>query len=334
MNKTAALTAGWGDGTQLEACGSMTRLTLEIIARAFFNLEVGDRADQLGAAVQTLSYSITREASSPFWAPRWWPTPKNRAKWQAIDTLHAFIAETIRQRRAEGEGNTQDRGDLLSMLLLATDEEGDGTRMSDQQAADEAITMFNAGHDTTASALSWIWYCLARDEAIQTRLAEEAAAVLPGRPAKFEDFGRLAYTQQVVKETLRLYPPTWSLFARVAEEPVELGGYTIPAGMWVYVFPGAVHGDARWYPEPERFDPERFTPQAEEDRHPQAWIPFGAGPHICIGKTMALMEMTLIAAQIARDYKVSLAPGQGPAVPDPQVSTRPKGGLQLAFERR
>lgn len=330
VQRTMALTAGWGKRIEIEVCRAMTRLTLEIIARSFFDLEIGAEADRLGEAVQVLSNSITREASSPFWAPRWWPAPRNRAKWRAIATLHDFIEKAIRRRRCED----RDHGDLLSMLLMAVDEEGDGEQMSDQQARDEAITMFNAGHDTTAAALAWIWYCLARDPSVQQQAAGEARQTLASRTAGYHDLPQLGYSQQVVKETLRLYPPTWSLFARMPVVAVELGGFTVPPGGWIYCFPWAVQHDPRWYPDPLRFDPNRFTSEAEEARHPQAWIPFGAGPHICVGKAMALMEMTLVTATVLRDYQVSLAPGQGEAVPDPLVSTRPRSGLRVVFNRR
>jgi cytochrome P450 len=239
-----------------------------------------------------------------------------------------LIREIIRERRASGK----DHGDLLSMLLLAVDEEGDGTGMSDEQARDEAVTMFNAGHDSTAAALAWIWYLVARHPEVEERLVEETRRVLGSRTATANDLPNLAYTEWVVRESLRLYPPVWALFARVPQADVELGGYTIPAGSWVYIFPWVTQRDARFFENPERFDPERFAPGRVETIPQYAWIPFGGGPHVCIGQTLATSEIVLIVATVLQDFRLSFAPDQPrEVVPEPLLAIRPKGGLRMTL---
>ncbi len=258
------------------------------------------------------------------------PTPANLNKRRAIKTLDSMIRGVIRQRRASGS----DQGDLLSMLLLAIDEQGDGRGMTDEQARDEAVTLFNAGHDTTAAALAWIWYVVARHPAVEARLVEEVDTALAGRVAGYADLPRLPYAEMVVKESLRLYPPTWTLLPREVIAPVELGGYRIERGSWVYSFPWVTHRDPRFFDDPLKFDPERFAPARSESIPPYAYFPFGGGPRVCIGNTFAMMEMILILASVLQQFRVKLAPGQGDVEPEPLIAVRPKGGLRVSLERR
>jgi cytochrome P450 len=320
----------WPANATVNMADQMTHLTLDIIGHTLFGVDLGDRAPELGEAVRVISESFVREASNPIRLPGWIPTPNHRRQRRAIQTVDNLIRGIIRQRRASGE----DHGDLLSMLLLAVDEEGDGCGMTDEQARDEAVTLFNAGHDSTAAALAWIWYLVGRHPEVEARLVEEADAVLAGREATYADLPRLSYTEMVVKESMRLYPPTWSMFPREAIAPVELGGYTVPRGSWVYAFPWVTHRDARFFDEPLAFDPERFAPGRVEQIPPYAYFPFGGGPRGCIGNTFATMEMILIVATILKRFRVRLAPDQGEVEPEALIAIRPKGGLRVTLARR
>lgn len=215
------------------------------------------------------------------------------------------------------------------MLLQATDDEGDGKGMTDEQVRHEAMTLFLAGHDTTAGVLPWIWYLLAKHPEVEAQVVDELERVLNGRSPTANDLSQLIYTQMVVKETLRLYPQAYVLFARVAAEDMELGGYKIRRGSNIFPVPYIIHHDKRWHPDPERFDPARFTPERLEQMPHCAWIPFGAGPRACIGAAFATMEMVMIVATVLQRVRLSLAPEQGDSEPLPLFSLRPKGGLQM-----
>ena len=262
--------------------------------------------------------------------PDWMPLPGKRRKRWAIRTLDQLVRGIIRERRASG----QDQADLLTMLLLAVDDEGDGRGMTDEQARDEAITLFNAGHDTTAAALAWVWYMVASHRAIEDRLIEEIDAVLGGNEPTLADAGRLPYVEMVIKESLRLYPPTWSLVPREVVEPVEIGGYPIARGSWIYIFPYVTQRDPRFFKDPETFDPERFSPVRIDEIPQHAYIPFGGGPRVCIGEKFAMMEMILIVATVLQKMRVKLAADQGEIEPEPLIAARPKGGLRIAVSRR
>jgi cytochrome P450 len=314
----------------IEMNTAMTDLTLEIMADTFFGADLSSETRRLGEAVAVLSEYAVRELGKPFSLPNWVPLPGIRRKLRAIRFLNETIDRLIRERRASKE----DRGDLLSMLLHATDDEGDGRGMTDEQVRHEAMTLFLAGHDTTAGVLPWVWYLLARHPQAEARLVEEVDRVLHGRTPTADDLPRLAYAQMVVKETLRLYPQAYVLFARVAAEDVELGGYRIRRGSQLFPVPYIIHHDARWHPDPERFDPERFTPERFDQLPSCAWIPFGAGPRACIGAAFATMEMVLIVATVVQRVRLSLAPGQGDPEPLPLFSLRPRGGLRMTAAPR
>jgi cytochrome P450 len=220
------------------------------------------------------------------------------------------------------------------MLLLASDAEGDNQGMTDRQVRDEAVTLFNDGHDTTASALSWLWACVAHHPEVEARLMEESERVLGGRAATIRDLPELAYTGCVVRETLRLFPPTMALLPREATEPIELAGYRIPRGAWLYMSPWLTQRDDRFSPDALRFDPDRFAAPRAASIPPYAWFPFGQGPHVCIGRDLALMEMTLIVATILQRHRLVAAAGDPFPEPEPLVSVWPGGGLRLRIEAR
>jgi cytochrome P450 len=330
VDGTRRMLARWTGGTTFDIADEMTHLTLDIIGKTLFGVDLGDRAPELGEAVRVISRTFVGEAGNPLQLPDWLPTPAKRRKRRAIKTLDDLIRGIIRQRRASRE----DRGDLLSMLLLAVDEEGDGRGMTDEQARDEAVTLFNAGHDSTAAALAWIWYLVARHPAVEARLVEEVDAVLAGRPAAYGDLPKLPYTEMVVKESLRIFPPTWAMIPREVVDPVELAGYTVARGSWIYAFPWVTQRDPRFFEEPEKFDPQRFAPGRVEKIPQYAYFPFGGGPRVCIGNAFATMEMILILVSVLARFRVKLAPDQGEVEPEPLIAIRPKGGLRVSLERR
>lgn len=325
---TREMVASWRPGMRIEVSAEMRKLALRIIARTLFDVEIIDVEGRIGTAIETLSAIVTRQTGSLIQWPEWLPTPDNRQKRRAIRVLDEIIRRVIRERRESGE----DKGDLLSMLLKAVDEEGDGTGMTDEQARDEAITLFNAGQDTTAAGLTWLWYLVAKYPEVEEKLREEAQAVLGDRTPAYGDMPALRYTAMVVKETLRLFPPTWALIPRVAVEDVPLGDYVIRKGGWVYIYPWVLHRDPRFFPDPERFDPERFAPGRVEAIPQHAYIPFGAGPHVCIGNTFAHMEMVLAVSTVAARFRLSLPPNVRSITVEPHVAIRPRGGLMMEVQ--
>jgi cytochrome P450 len=330
VGHTRRLLGSWRGGAEVNIADAMTHLILDIVGTTLFGVELAGQEAELRRAVRTLSEVFMGEMNALLPLPDWLPLPAKRRKRAAIRFLDRFIRDIIRRRRASGE----DRGDLLSMLLLAVDEEGDGRGMTDEQARDEAMTLFNAGHDSTAAGLAWIWYLVARHPGVQARILDELDRTLGQRPATLEDLPRLAYAERVVKESLRLYPPTWALFTREALADVEVGGYRLPKGSWVFTSLHALHRDPRWFPEPERFDPDRFAPGKVEQIPSFAYLPFGAGPHGCIGNTFATTEMVLILVTVLQQFRVALAPGQGDAEPEPLIALRPRGGVRVALNCR
>ncbi|OAI40652.1 hypothetical protein AYO40_04600 [Planctomycetaceae bacterium SCGC AG-212-D15] len=316
--------------SEIEINSAMTDLTLAIIAKTLFDVDVSDESRKLGEAVGVLSETAMREAGQPFTLPSWLPLPSIRRKRAAMAYLDTTIRRIIAERRASGE----DKGDLLSMLLHAVDEEGDGRGMSDEEARDQAMTLFLAGHDTTAGTLSWLWCLLAEHPEVEANVLAEVDNVLHGRLPSADDLPRLHYTEMVVKETLRLYPQAYVLFARVPAEDVVVGDYTVPAGALVYVVPYVIQRDARWFPEPERFDPERFSEEAAAKLPTYAHIPFGAGPRVCIGAAFATMEMVLTVATLIQRFHLALVPGQKPLEPLPLFSLRPKGPVRMTATLR
>jgi cytochrome P450 len=257
----------------------------------------------------------------------WIPTPNNRRIRRATAVLDDVVLGIIAQRRASAVGGrVEDTGDLLSMLLLAENE--DGRAMDDRQIRDEAVTLFAAGHETTSNALSWTWYFLAQNPDVEARLHAEVDAVLDGRPPTVDDLKNLPYTEMILKESLRLRPPAWGLAGRTVLEETEIGGYTIPAGSTIFISPYQLHRLPEYFPDPERFDPERFTPENEKKLPRYAYLPFGAGPRVCIGNSFAMMEAHLILATVAQHVRLELVPGQEVEMA-PLITLTPANGLKM-----
>jgi cytochrome P450 len=328
VDATRRMLDRWTPGGTVDIEQEMTNLTVVIIAKSLFNAEVTGEAARFAEAVGELARGLMEELKSFVPLPDWLPLPSKRRKRAAIAVVDAFIRRVIHERRASGK----DEGDLLSMLLLAVDE--DGSSLSDQQVRDEAITLFNGGHDSTAAQLCWIWYCIAGHARVEAKIVEELHAVLGKRPPAYADVAKLRYTEMVVKETMRLWPATIALFVREAIEDVPLGEYMIPRGAWIYMHPYIVQRDPRFFRNPLEFDPERFAPGRVEKIVPNSYFPFGAGPHVCIGNTFATMEMVLIVAAVLQEFHPELAPGQGTPEPEVRVSLRPRGGLRIRTVKR
>jgi cytochrome P450 len=317
----------WADGQTLNIASEMMRLTLQIVGKTLFDTDVLGKAEEVGDALTTAMHGFNAEVNALVHIPRTWPTPANRRNREAARRLDAIIYRIIAERRRSGE----DRGDLLSMLLHAQDED-DGSFMTDTQVRDEAMTLFLAGHETTANALAWSWHLLAQHPDVYARVREEADGVLGGRTPTFADLPELAYTLQVFKETMRLYPPAHTI-GRQATRPVELGGYELAAGSVVLISPYVMHRRPDYFPDPERFDPERFTPEAEERLPRFAYMPFGGGPRICIGNHFALMEGHLLLAALAQRVTFELVPRQR-IEPEPLITLRPKRAISMVVRRR
>lgn len=319
----------WRDGQPVDMAREMLRLTLGIVGKTLFDAEITEEAGEVGPASGFANTHMSNRSNQLFgmvWQQL--PLPSNRRFRQARARLDATVYRMIAERRASGE----DRGDLLSMLLLAQDAEGDGRGMTDQQVRDEAMTLFIAGHETTANALTWTWYLLAQHPEVAAKLHAELDAVLGGRAPTADDLPRLRYAEMVLSESMRLYPPAWGL-VRTAAEEVHFGPYTVPKGTVISAVSYVVHRDPRFFPDPLRFDPERWTPEAKAARPRFAYFPFGGGPRQCIGEPFAWMEATLAMATLAQRWSLRLIPDQRIALL-PIITLRPRYGLQMLPERR
>jgi len=256
------------------------------------------------------------------------PLPAVRRFNAARARLDRTIYRMIDERRA----SSVDRGDLLSMLLLATDTEGDGSGMNDLQLRDEALTIFLAGHETTANALTWTWYLLSQNPEVEKRLHAELDGALAGRIPAHEDLAALPYTRMVLAESMRLYPPAWAI-GRRALESFEVRGFTVPRRSVVLMSQYITHRDPRWFPNPECFDPERWTPEAQSARPKFSYFPFGGGARVCIGEQFAWMEGILLIATLAQQWRMHLVPGH-PVEVQPLITLRPAHGMRMRLERR
>ena len=318
----------WRAGETRDVAREMMRLTLAIAGKTLFDADVESEADEIGEALTT-TFALFNRLTLPFaQLLERLPLPATRRFQKARERLDATIYRIIDERRAGGE----DRGDLLSMLIAARDEEGDGSGMTDEQLRDEAMTIFLAGHETTANALTWTWYLLSQHPEIEARFHAEVDEVLKGASPTAEDFPRLRYAEMVFAEAMRLFPPAW-IIGRRALGDYQIDGYKIPARSILLMSQYLTHHDSRFFPEPFRFDPERWTPEARESRPKFSYFPFGGGPRLCIGESFAWMEGALVMATIARRFRMRLAPGH-PVEMQTLVTLRPKHGMRMILESR
>lgn len=321
--------ARWADGRELDVHAAMAGLTLAVVGETLFGADVGEERSATVTRALTETLAMFDRVYSPvFRLLVRLPTPTMRRYHRIEADLNRVIEGLIAERReAASTGASGD--DLLSFLLRAEDE---GAGMSDAQVRDEALTLFLAGHETTANALAWTWSLLAEHPDTESRLHRELDEVLAGRSPTVGDLPALPYTEMVLSESIRLRPPAWAIGRRAVRD-VRVGDVDIPAGSIVVVSPWLLHHDPRWWPDPEAFEPGRWTADAKAARPRSAFVPFGGGPRVCVGEPFAWMEGVLLLATIGRRWRFRAVPGH-PVKPQAVVTLRPRGGLRMVPERR
>lgn len=331
---SAAMADRWEEhadtGRHIDISQEMMRLTMEIVARTLFSSDLGKSFEELGKAVGILIENLGRlSVVDMLGLPEWMPRFRDPAVKRSLATLEEMIYRIIEQRRGEGEGA---REDLLQMLLDARDPET-GEGMSDRQLRDEVLTLFAAGHETTAQALTWGFYLLSQHPEEEARFHQELDTVLGCRLPGFQDMQTLERTRMIFDETVRLFPPAFSV-SRMASQADRLGGELhVPKGAIVSASPYITHRNPKLWPDPERFDPERFADHEVHERHKHAYFPFGAGQRICIGSGFAQTEGRMALAVLGQRYRLRLKDGH-PVQPQGRVTLRPRFGMKMRIERR
>jgi cytochrome P450 len=326
VSSTLRMLEGWRPGQTRDVHQDMMRLTLEVVGRTLFGTGVDAAvAEQVDRAMKVVMEHYASPLMWYDWAQRL-PTPGNLRFRRAVRQLRGLMSALIRRRRESDE----DPGDLLSRLLAARDE--DGSRMTDRQLMDELATLLLAGHETTALALSYTFYLLSQHPEVDARLAAELEEVLGGRAPTAADVSRLRYTEWVIKESMRLYPPAYGI-GREALADCEIGGYLLPKGAQLSLLQWIVHRDPRWFDEPLTFRPDRWDNDLAKRLPRCAYFPFGDGPRICIGNHFAMMEAVLILAAVARRFRLVLVPGQTLELL-PSITLRPRRGIRMTVHER
>jgi cytochrome P450 len=310
----------------IEIQSEMMHLILGILMRTLFGTETTGEAADVERSVAAQAKYLNDRLSSPVDIPENAPIPVQKRFLAARNTLNSIVDDVIAERRRTGE----DKGDLLSILLQARDEET-GDLISDEQARDEIKTLLIAGHETTATTLGWTFYLLSKHPEIEDRLRAELDEVLGDRAPTAEDVPNLKYTTMVLYESLRLYPPLWIVSRMPIEEDV-IGGYDVPLGTSMIICSYLTHRHPEFWDNPEGFDPERFTPDAMKARHRYAYIPFGGGPRGCIGFPFAMMEMPLVLARVLQEFRLRLVPGYPSGQPESAISLRQRHGSLMLPE--
>ena len=330
----------------------MTRLTMDVILRTLFGQPDQGESRDAARATRVLSHSAMREMFWPMTLPDWLPLPGKAAKRWSLRTLHRLVDRHIARRQGamaaprppatqagpiepigrDSQGEPDDQGDLLAMLLAVRDEET-GQGLTATELHDQCLVMFQAGHETSATALLWWAWLMASHPTAQQRAQLEVQALLGTREPQAADLPALDWLGATLKEAMRLYPPVGALMSRRVVKPLQLGEWTIPAGALLRITPAVIHRDARWFPDPDAFRPERFVAEAEPPPR-GAYLPFGTGPRVCIGQHFAVLEMTLVAALLLQRYQLHTVPGDAPPEPAFEVTLRPRGPLRLRLQRR
>lgn len=323
--------ATWRDGEIRDVHQEMTNLTLGIVAKVLFGAET-DKAEEIGEVLRWLAKHTNRlEEQGSAMVMRFllgnFPTPTNLRFRKGIERLDKVIYGLINERRENGK----DSGDLLSMLLRFRNEEGN--QISDKQLRDEVMTLLLAGHETTTLALCWTWYLLSQHPEVEAKLLEELEQALGDRAPTVDDLPRLRYAEMVIKESMRLYPPAWGI-SREAKEECEIGGYHVPGGTQLLIVLWAMHRDPRYFEKPEVFDPARWEHSFAKSVPRYAYLPFGAGPRLCVGSSFAMTEAILLLATIAKGFRFEAVAEQQRVVPQPSTTLRPKGGMRMLVEKR
>ena len=323
VEETKRQLAGWHTGKQVDIAHEMMEMTLAIAGRTMFNADVRSDARVVGEGLELAMRSMLASITSPVQLGYKWPLPRHLSMRRAVKMLDAIVYRMI----ADGRAANVDKGDVLSMLLLARDE--DGTGLSDAQVRDEVMTLLLAGHETTANTFTWTWYELGRNPAALAKLEEEITRVLGGRAVTTDDLPNLPWTAAVIDEAMRLHPPAYQT-GREAKTDVTIGGHRFPARSIIIINIRGIHRRADYFPQPLAFRPERMLPDQKKARPRHHYLPFGAGPRVCIGSHFALMEAQLCLATMVQAARVR--PLATTVVPEPLVTLRPKGGLPAIVE--
>jgi enediyne biosynthesis protein E7 len=319
------------DGEPVDVVAEMTRLTMSVLGRTLFDRDLSPLS-HIGDAFEVVQDQAMFEMVTLGAVPPWLPLPRNRrfraARRQVEDAVARLVATA--DPGGSGGGGSGSGDDVLSLLLRASGDEPDAARR-ERRLRDEVVTLLLAGHETTASTLSWTWSLLARHPEAASAMHREAVAVLGDRTPGYQDLARLPYTTMVIQEAMRLYPPVWGLPRKALEADV-IDGFSVPAGADVMICPYTLHRHPGFWPEPDAFRPERFETMETGRRHRYAYIPFGAGPRVCVGSHLGMLEATLVAAMVARRFRLELV---GDAVPQPEamLSLRVRGGLPMRVTR-
>jgi cytochrome P450 len=322
-----ALAERWAGASMVDANADMVRLTLRVVGRSIFGADVERAAEVLNWAFPVLNRYTFRRAVSPVATPSSWPTPENRRAARAKEAVYEAIDEMVERRRRDGA----DGDDLLSRLLSARDPET-GAAMDAQEVRDQALIFLLAGHETTSTALTFTLHLLGRHPEEQARVHEEVDAVLDGRAPGVDDLPPLERTTMAIKEAMRLFPPAYAT-GRLLLTDDEIGGYRIPAGSFAAVAQWATHRHPQFWPDPDRFDPTRFTAEREAERHPYAYFPFGRGPRACIGGHFAMLEAVIAVAALLQRYSIA-AESSGVALDTNGITLRPAGAVPLRVTAR
>lgn len=308
VEEASKLASRWRDAASeqkpIESRHEMSRVTLAIASRTLFDLDVSAEADEFGQAFAALGQYFDQRLKHPIGTPPLWvPTPMNRRFKRAVSTLNDKMAKIVRERLRD----ESDHGDLLSMFIQARDDET-GERMSDDQLRSEVLNFLLAGYETTSTSLTWIWYLLGSHAPVRERVRAEVDAVVGDRPPTAADAAQLHLTRAVIQESMRLYPPIWIIPRRVVADD-EMGGFRIPARSTVVLCPYVTHRHPAFWEAPEDFDPDRFSDERSAGRPKEAYFPFLAGPHQCIGNEFAMLAMQLVVARVLQEFDVAVEPG-------------------------
>jgi cytochrome P450 len=319
--------ATWRSGEMRDLHADMMQLALSIVSKALLDVDAGEKSHEVSSAIDWIMRDFNSRFQSAVPLPFGLPIPRNFALKRQVRLLESVIQQIINERRAD----RRDHGDLLSVLVHARDEQ-DQTGMTDRQLRDEVMTLFLAGHETTANLLSWTWYLLATHPAVEAKVRSELELVLAGRPPAAADAPRLTYIEQVLLESMRLYPPAYAM-GRESVEECTIGGYRIPAGSTVIMSQYVMHRHPRYFDRADEFDPDRWSGGLMKRLPKYVYFPFGAGPRVCIGNSFALLEAMLVVATVVPRFQFSLA-AHPPVVPWPSVTLRPREGIHAVVHER
>lgn len=330
VSHTERLIAQWESGSVYEMNQQMTEATMGIIGEILFNIpDIEKDASELSEALFVILEMFILEVTALMPVPSWIPTPRNIKENRALKYVNDYMMTIINERRASGE----DQGDVLSALLHAVDEDDGGT-FTDSEVRDQLMGLFIAGHETTAVLMTWTLYMLAKHPEIQDALHDEVSSAMSGQHLSLEDLESMSLTDRILKETMRLYPPAWSLFLREAAEDIQLGEHTFPKGAVFYISPWVLHHDPRWWTDPQTFDPSRFEGDWKKQQPAYSYLPFGGGARVCIGAHMAEMEAEIILATIIKNFKIELVKPEQVVQPEARFTIHPEGGMNLRIIKR